>query len=405
MCTWMVVETIEYFLRKKSEIFACTMDMSKAFDRVKHSTLFLKLRKEGLPPIIRRFLMSEYKMQIANVKWNGEISTSFKISNGVKQGSVLSSILYCVYMNDLFVLLKKKKSGCWINGEYHGIIGYADDLFLLSPSKSALQEMIKTCEIYATNHNLVISTDINPNKSKTKCILFLKENRDLNKLLLCDNLLPWVKNVKHLGIRLENKFGCILKQDIREKRAQYIQRNNEIMQEFNLAHPSTKMQLNCIYNTHFTGSVIWDLFSRESIMIENTWNVSIRNRFNLQRKTHRHIIEPISGVKHRKLSLLKRFLKLSNALASSSICPVRTFFHKLKTGSILRRIMQLVGKDDINNIHINDINSTEFCPVRNGDEWRIMFIKELLDARSKQVIIDNFDNDEISNILDHVCIS
>ena len=66
MCTWMVVETIEYFLRKKSEIFACTMDMSKAFDRVKHRTLFLKLRKEGLPPIIIRFLMSVYKMQMLN---------------------------------------------------------------------------------------------------------------------------------------------------------------------------------------------------------------------------------------------------------------------------------------------------------------------------------------------------
>ena len=101
-----------------------------------------------------------------------------------------------------------------------------------------------------------------------------------------------------------------------------------------------------------------------------------------------------------------RFLKFSKALASSLKCPVRTFFHKLKrdcsstTGSNLRRIMQLVGKDDINNIHINDINSIEFCSVRNGDEWRVMFINELLDARSKQVIIDNFDNDEISNILD-----
>ena len=281
MCTWMVVETVEYFLRKKSEIFACTMDMSKAFDRVKHSTLFVKLRKEVLPPIIIRFLMSVYKLQIA----------SFKISNGVKQGAVLSSLVYCVYMNDLFTLLKKKKSGCWINGEYHGIIGYADDLFLLSPSKSALHEMLKTCEIYATNHNLVFSTDINPNISKTKWIAFLKEDGDLTKLLLCDNLLPWVKNVKHLGIKLENKFGSILKQDIRGKRAQYIQRNNEIMQEFNFAHPSTKMQLNCIYNTHFTGSVIWDLFSSESIMIENTWNVSIRNVFNLRRKTHRYIKE------------------------------------------------------------------------------------------------------------------
>ena len=67
--------------------------------------------------------------------------------------------------------------------------------------------------------------------------------------------------------------------------------------------------------------------------------------------------------------------------------------------------MRLVGKDDVNDMHINDINYIGFCPVRNEGEWRIMFIKELLDARSKQVIIDNFDNDEISNILDHVCIS
>ena len=270
--------------------------------------------------------------------------------------------------------------------------------------------MLKTCEIYATNHNLAFSTDkIRPNQKQNASLL--KEDRDLNKLLLCNNLLPWIKNVKHLGIKLENKFGCILKQDIRGKRAQYIQINNEIMQEFNSAHPSTKMQLNCIYNTHFTGSVIWDLFSRESIMIENTWNVSIRNMLNLHRETHRYIIEPISEVKHIKFSLLKRFLKFSNALASSSKCPVQTFFHKLKrdcsstTGSNSRRIMRLVGQDDVNDMPINDINTIGFYPVRNEDEWRIMFIKELIDARSKQIIIDNFDNDEISNILDHVCIS
>ena len=59
--------------------------------------------------------------------------------------------------------------------------------------------------------------------------------------------------------------------------------------------------------------------------------------------------------------------------------------------------MRLVGKDDVNDMHINGINSIGFCPVRNEDE--------LLDARSKHIIIDNFDNDEISNILDHVCIS
>ena len=48
MCSWMAIETIDYFLRNNSEAFICTMDMTKAFDNVKHSTLFEKLMKKGL---------------------------------------------------------------------------------------------------------------------------------------------------------------------------------------------------------------------------------------------------------------------------------------------------------------------------------------------------------------------
>ena len=411
MCTWMLVETTEYFLRNKSEVFACTMDMSKAFDRVKHSTLFQKLHKEGLPAITIRFLMSAYKLQLADVKWNGASSNSFKISNGVKQGAVLSAILYCVYMNDLFVLLRKKKYGCWINGEYFGIIGYADDLFLLAPCKTALQEMLTTCESYAKNHNLIFSTDTNENKSKTKCIAFLKNDRQLGKLTLCDKFLPWVKNVKHLGVALENKFGGLLKHDVLVKRAQYIQTNNEIMQEFYYAHPRTKIQLNSIYNTHFTGSVLWDLFSRESVMIENTWNVSIRKMLSLHRQTHRYLIEPISGIKHVKFSLLKRFLKFTTALSVSSKHPVKVLFDVVNcdcsssTGSNLRRIMRLTGKDNINDIRLKDLDNLEFCTTKDEEKWRIKIIKELIDIRNKKVKLDNFDSDEISNMLNHICTS
>ena len=40
--------------------------------------------------------------------------------------------------------------------------------------------------------------------------------------------------------------------------------------------------------------------------------------------------------------------------------------------------MRLVGKDDINDMNINDINSIGFCPGRNEDEWRIMLSKNYL---------------------------
>ena len=67
--------------------------------------------------------------------------------------------------------------------------------------------------------------------------------------------------------------------------------------------------------------------------------------------------------------------------------------------------MCLAAKDDNPDMLIKGLNSLEFFPAKNEDKWRIKIIKELLNARSKQIILNNFDNDEISNILDHVCIS
>ena len=166
----MAVETIQHFLRNGSEVFICAMDMSKAFDKVKHGLLFYELLDRGVPEIFIRLLVCMYRKQLAYVGWNNSDSQQFPLRNGVKQGAVLSAILYCLYMNDLYQILRNKKYGCWINGEYSGILGYSDDILLQSPSINALKEMLKTCENYANEHNLQFSTDANPVKSKTKWI-------------------------------------------------------------------------------------------------------------------------------------------------------------------------------------------------------------------------------------------
>ena len=43
---------------------------------------------------------------------------------------------------------------------YAGIVGYADDNWHLAPSRSALQEMIDTCQQFALEHNFEFSTNI-----------------------------------------------------------------------------------------------------------------------------------------------------------------------------------------------------------------------------------------------------
>ena len=95
------------------------MDMTKAFDLVKHSLMFRKLLSAGLSPTFVRLILFIYVHQTANVRWNGVFSDFFTMRNGVKQGAVLSAIFYCLYVNDIFGRLRRLKRGCWVN-----IMGY-----------------------------------------------------------------------------------------------------------------------------------------------------------------------------------------------------------------------------------------------------------------------------------------
>ena len=77
-------------------------------------------------------------------------------------------------------------------------------------------------------------------------------------MILCGNKLPWVDNIKHLGSVITNdsdKMGS----DTMQKRASYINRNNELMQEFYFDHPMLKVKINNSFNTSFYGYVLWDL--------------------------------------------------------------------------------------------------------------------------------------------------
>ena len=306
MCTWSAVETINYFMRNGTDVYGCLMDMTKAFDMVKHSLLFKKLLSAGLSVIFVRLLLFIYMNQFANVRWNGSFSEFFSVKNGVRQGAILSGILYCFYTNDLFTLLRRNRTGCWVNNIFMGIFGYSDDNLLIAPSLDSLQEMVKVCEEYASEHNLKFSIDANPVKCKTKCIAFLNKEKNLGAVELGGVPLPWVDGGLHLGNHLSNKVNGMV-QDLKVKRANFISKNIDLNQEFSFCHPATKVKLNQIYNFHFTGSPLWDLFSKEAKMLENSWNTSVKVMYDLPIQTHRNLIEPVSQTKHLKFVLLERF--------------------------------------------------------------------------------------------------
>ena len=107
MCTGLIKNVVAQYTHRGTNVFGCFLDASKAFDLVDHGILFQKLLNRGLPSTVVRFLLLWYQSQQLNVRWNGQISESFGVSNGVRQGGVLSPVLFAIYVDGLLWELER----------------------------------------------------------------------------------------------------------------------------------------------------------------------------------------------------------------------------------------------------------------------------------------------------------
>ena len=106
--------------------------------------------------------------------------------------------------------------------------------------------------------NVTFSTNIDSNKSKTKCIVFSrkpKDQKNVAPILLNGNPLPWVPQVKHLGNVLQSDNS--MKIDCSLKRGKFIGKVNSLLQEFHFAEPCVKMKLLNVFAASFYGSGLW----------------------------------------------------------------------------------------------------------------------------------------------------
>jgi hypothetical protein len=126
------------FISGGSTANICAIDLSKAFDKVNHHALLIKLMKRHLPTELLDTLDFWLNHSWSCVKWFDAFSDFFKINLGVRQGSVLSPFLFAIYLDDITNLRS--------NGVYSFIILYADDILLLSSSLTELQRLFSMCE-------------------------------------------------------------------------------------------------------------------------------------------------------------------------------------------------------------------------------------------------------------------
>ena len=410
-CTWAVTTVIDHFTRDGMSVFGASMDMSKAFDMVDWKQLFKTLLKRGVNPVYLRLLLYVYTSQKYTVKWGTAVAEFFSISNGVRQGGVSSGIFFAVYIDELIDLLRNSSLGCSIHGVFYGALVYADDIFLLSASRSGLQAMINISQSFTAKLNLKFGTNINPDKSKTKCLVFTKSrkvNTNIKEVSLGDHLLPWVKEVKHLRHTLQQDNS--MKIDINLKRGAFIGKTNSLLQEFHYADPQVLLKLIQTYACNIYGSNIWDLFSPECNKLYTSYNVTLRNILNLPRTTHRYVLECLTDMPHLYVQLLSRYITFTKSLQSSSF-PIRFLsslcISDMRTviGRSLSKISELCDNlQGINFLTANEVKQKiKYARIPSTETWRIGVINDMLDAINSPTT--GLSYDEALVVLEHACCS
>ena len=210
--TYCLKQTINHYVDSGSRVFCAFLDASKAFDRLVHAGLFIKLISRGIPKIFLDIIIFWYSHLQCRVRWDDTYSDWFFITAGVRQGGILSPDFYCLYVEDLIAILKSKNVGCHILSIFLAALIYADDMAILAPSVKGLCILLDACSDYCNQWDICLNT------RKSKLIYFGKRCSDLYSPSLNGTPLDWVDSCAYLGVCLVSAlhFKCSATERIRK---------------------------------------------------------------------------------------------------------------------------------------------------------------------------------------------
>ena len=96
------------------------------------------------------------------VRWGNTCSTCFCVTDSVKQGGIISPMLFNLYTDDLSLKLNCSGIGGYIGTSFINHLCYADDLCLISLSSSGMQHLLNSCKGYASTHELLYNGSSSP---------------------------------------------------------------------------------------------------------------------------------------------------------------------------------------------------------------------------------------------------
>ena len=183
----------KYLNKKREKIYACFVDLRKAFDSLWHNGLRYKLIQSKVGKKMYDIISDMYNMTKSAVKLNNKITDFFTLDRGVKQGDSLSPTIFNCYINDLHQIFDNECHPLLISQSTISSLSFADDLVIFSSSHTGLQNALNKLEKYCDDWQLTV------NINKTKVMIFQNKYSPTPTLFYKNSPLVETKEYNFLG--------------------------------------------------------------------------------------------------------------------------------------------------------------------------------------------------------------
>ena len=252
LCIYALSELIEYFKSRSTSVYVAFLDASKAFDKISHWTLFRKLIDRNVPMYLIKILCYWYQHQLMSVRWGYSISNVFNVTNGVRQGGILSPKLFNIYIDGLSNILNNSLIGGSLGGKRINHMLYADDLCIVSLSSAGLQKLLSICDEYCASHSITF------NVKKSVCMFFkctVNKHCDNSTVFLSGNQINFVQEVKYLGVLLNPSMKTSI--DVSRQTRKFYAQANMLLRNFRYCSNEVKCSLFKSFCTNMYCCPLW----------------------------------------------------------------------------------------------------------------------------------------------------
>ena len=133
----------EVIRNRKKPTFVAFLDVAKAYDRVWRDGLWFQLLESGIKGKMWRVLKNIYKTVESCILLGDKRTDFFQVEVGLRQGCLLSPLLFDIFINELGKEVNKLKKGVQCGNVNLSILCFADDLAVIAQSKEDLEALLK----------------------------------------------------------------------------------------------------------------------------------------------------------------------------------------------------------------------------------------------------------------------